>query len=464
MIRRLLPDAYAPSVFSIDYRMLRKMGFRALIFDIDNTLVPHGESATPKIERFFRYLHRLGFQTILLTNNDQARTRRFLKNIQTDYLCDAAKPDPVGFFRAAERLNCDAKEIVCIGDQMFIDTLGANRAGLRSIHVHYTVKPNEKQIGKKRYLEYAMLGIRHFLPEQFHTLDCAVRRTEHESLTERFRKFRRGEILFCDISPACYCISERKEILLRDMQNLRAHIRFAEHQSENELPCTVWTEHGNLIKRGNGIDPVLQQNKAENIALAAKTLDGLMIRPGETFSFWHTVGNTTKRRGYKDGRILANGILMPGVGGGLCNLGNTLHLLVLHSPLTVTEVHYHSDALAPDHGKRVPMSAGTSVSYNYIDFRFRNDTDQPFQLSVKVEGEEMYAALRCLHPIPYDYAITEEGHHFEKDGDTYYRVSKIYRETTDLRTGEVTDKTLIRDNRSEVMFDPAEIPAELLTQ
>jgi vancomycin resistance protein VanW len=155
---------------------------------------------------------------------------------------------------------------------------------------------------------------------------------------------------------------------------------------------------------------------------------------------------------------------MPGVGGGLCNLGNTLHLLVLHSPLTVTEVHYHSDALAPDHGKRVPMSAGTSVSYNYIDFRFRNDTDQPFQLSVKVEGEEMYAALRCLHPIPYDYAITEEGHHFEKDGDTYYRVSKIYRETTDLRTGEVTDKTLIRDNRSEVMFDPAEIPAELLTQ
>jgi vancomycin resistance protein VanW len=109
------------------------------------------------------------------------------------------------------------------------------------------------------------------------------------------------------------------------------------------------------------------------------------------------------------------------------------------------------------------MSAGTSVSYNYVDFRFRNDTDQPFQLSVQVEGERMYAALRCMRPLPYQYAITEEGHHFVKEGDLYYRVSKIYRETTDLRTGEVCEKTLIRDNHSEVMFDPAEIPAELLT-
>ena len=457
MIRNLLPDAYAPSVFSIDYKMLWQMGYRALIFDIDNTLVPHGEGATPKIERFFRYVHHLGFQTLLLTNNDEARTRRFLKNIQTDYLCDAAKPDPVGFFRAAERLNCDAKEIVCIGDQMFIDTLGASRAGLKSILVHFTVKKEESGIGKKRYLEYAMLGIRHFLPEQYHSLDCAVRPSEHEPLKKRIGKFRRGELLFCDISPACYRISEQKEILLRDVKNLREHVRYAECQSDTELPCTVYSLRGGLIKRGKDIDPVLQQNKAENIALAAKSLDNLMIRPGETFSFWHTIGNTTKRRGYKDGRIIANGRLMPGVGGGLCNLGNTLHLLVLHSPLTVTEVHYHSDALAPDHGVRVPMSAGTSVSYNYIDFRFRNDTDQPFQLSVQVEGETMYAALRCMHPIPYDYAITEEGHHFEKAGDKYYRVSKIYRETTDLRTGEMTEKKLIRDNRSEVMFDPSEL-------
>lgn len=76
---------------------------------------------------------------------------------------------------------------------------------------------------------------------------------------------------------------------------------------------------------------------------------------------------------------------MPGLGGGLCNLGNTIHLLVLHSPLTVTEFHSHSDALAPDHGKRVPFSSGTSVSYNYIDYRFKNNTDQNVQLLLGVK-------------------------------------------------------------------------------
>ncbi len=73
----------------------------------------------------------------------------------------------------------------------------------------------------------------------------------------------------------------------------------------------------------------------------------MMIHPGETFSFWKTVGKTTKKNGYKEGRIIKNNRLIAGVGGGLCNLGNTLHLLVLHSPLKVTEFHKHSNALAP---------------------------------------------------------------------------------------------------------------------
>ena len=59
------------------------------------------------------------------------------------------------------------------------------------------------------------------------------------------------------------------------------------------------------------------------------------------------------------------------VWGGLCNLANTLNLLVMHSPLKVTELHTHSDALSPDHGTRVPFGTGTSVSYNYVDYRFK---------------------------------------------------------------------------------------------
>ncbi len=59
------------------------------------------------------------------------------------------------------------------------------------------------------------------------------------------------------------------------------------------------------------------------------------------------------------------------MGGGLCNLANTINLLVLHSPLEITEFHTHSDALAPDDGERIPLKDGTCVGYNYIDYRFK---------------------------------------------------------------------------------------------
>lgn len=224
----------------------------------------------------------------------------------------------------------------------------------------------------------------------------------------------------------------------------------------------VFSYSSTLIKKGKGIDPVLQKNKARNIRLASAKINGLIIRPGETFSFWKTVGKTTKRRGYRDGRIIIGDKLMPGLGGGLCNLGNTIHLLVLHSPLTVTEFHSHSDALAPDHGKRVPFSSGTSVSYNYIDYRFKNNTDQNVQLLLWCEKGKLCGELRSEKEFPHYYEIIEENHHFHQEKEKFFRISQIYRNVIDRSTGKITDKELIRDNHSEVMYDYDQIPPELI--
>ena len=188
--------------------------------------------------------------------------------------------------------------------------------------------------------------------------------------------------LFCEISPTCYAISLQKEICKRHIKNFLSNEKFAKEIRSDALPNLVTDYNCGLIKRGPGIDPILQENKAVNIELACAKLNGLIIHPGEVFSFWITVGKTTKAKGYKDGRVIIKGKLIPGLGGGLCNLGNTIHYMVLHSPLTVVEFHHHSDALAPDHGKRVPFSSGTSISYNYIDYRFKNETQQDVQLKL----------------------------------------------------------------------------------
>ncbi len=268
--------------------------------------------------------------------------------------------------------------------------------------------------------------------------------------------------LFCEISPATYAIALQKQIITRHIKNCLSRERFAITRQQEPLPVVVWSESNNMIKRGPGIEMQLQLNKVKNIKLACSKIHGLIIKPGESFSFWKCVGKTSAKNGFSEGRVIKKGVLVAGVGGGLCNLANTINLLVMHSPLTITELHHHSDALAPDaDGKRVPYSAGTSVNYNFIDYRFRNDTSQPVQLLAWCDGDELKTELRTTMEFPFTYCLSEEDHHFhQEDNGKYYRISKIYRETRDRATGKLLSRHLQWNNHSEVMFDYNLIPRE----
>ena len=278
------------------------------------------------------------------------------------------------------------------------------------------------------------------------------------------KKLRNREMLFCDINPTCYQISLLKEILLRHMSDLCHGDKFAKRIEKQALPNIVSSHSSNMIKRGEGVNLESQQNKQVNIILACDKINGIVIRPNEVFSFWRTVGIAARKKGYQAGRVLIRDKLTTGVGGGLCNLANTIHLLVLHSPLEVTEFHHHSDALAPDEGGRVPFSAGTSVSYNNVDYRFRNNSDQDVQLLVWCEGEILYAELRSETAFPYSYRIVEEDHHFGKVGNEFYRISQIYKETFDPVTDTIIERELILDNKSPVMFDYSLIPKDQIRE
>lgn len=273
-------------------------------------------------------------------------------------------------------------------------------------------------------------------------------------------KFLKKEILFCDIHPICYNIAAQKEISKRYIQNHKSSKVFSETIQKDKLPNLVSSAQSGLIKKGKDIDPILQENKAENIRIASSKFNGIVIKPGETFSFWKLVGKISKKNGYKDGRVIIGDQIEAGMGGGLCNLANTLHLLILNSPLDVTEFHSHSDALAPDHGQHVPFATGTSIAYNYIDYRFINNTNQSFQIFVWCDENNLYGELRSEAELPWTYRLVEENHHFKKEDEKYYRISKIYRETLDRKTSEIIDRLLVLDNHSEVMYDYDLIPAD----
>jgi vancomycin resistance protein VanW len=159
MLKKYYPGGYAPSVFAIDYQKLYELGYRGIVFDIDSTLVPHGGDSTPEVDALFREIHAAGLKTLLLTNNDEERVLRFIRNIDTLYICDADKPAPAGYFKAVEMLGVEKSQVIYIGDQVFIDIVGANGAGIDSILVHYILHEGETKLGIKRRLEMPVLWL-----------------------------------------------------------------------------------------------------------------------------------------------------------------------------------------------------------------------------------------------------------------------------------------------------------------
>lgn len=262
--------------------------------------------------------------------------------------------------------------------------------------------------------------------------------------------------LFCQLSPACYKISLKKEYLLRDVKDLLGREIFASQKAE-PFPVLVKAHSSEILRKLSGVDMELQRNKAVNLKLAGDKINGVVINPGETFSFWRLVGEPSAEKGYLDGLVINNGKLERGTGGGLCQLANLIHWLVLNSPLTVTELHHHSDALFPDSGRRVPFGTGTGVFYKNVDYRFRNDTDVPVQLLIWQNGGKLRGELRSCSAFPYVYRITEENQGYTEEDGVFYRISQVYRLTLD-RTRNIVNRELVLDNHSKVMYDYSLIP------
>ena len=263
-----------------------------------------------------------------------------------------------------------------------------------------------------------------------------------------------GRKLFCELCPFAYRLSTEKEILKRRLKDVRTKTLFAKERTETLLPVTVY-QHNSLIRRRLGnVDMQLQENKATNLALAVSHIDGLIIKPGETFSVWKTVGRTTKRKGYKEGLTIAKGQPSKGIGGGMCQLSNLIHWLVLHSDLTITEHHHHDGLdLFPDFGRQIPFGTGTSISYNYIDYRFRNDTANTYQLRIWVDGEYLRGELRSTEQQPHTFHIHAENEYFSREEGVVYRNGQVFRDIIDRNTGQCIESQLIRTNHARVMYE-----------
>lgn len=175
LLNRFYPWETADSVFSIDYEKLYRLGYRGILFDIDNTLVLHGADSNEEVDALFRRLHSMGLQTLLLSNNSEERILRFLAHIDSPYLAEAGKPAPAGYLRALEILGLPKEQVLVIGDQIFTDVYGANRCGVASILVRFLRRDGERKIGKRRWVEKFLLLCYRLDRASCHRLGCIIK-------------------------------------------------------------------------------------------------------------------------------------------------------------------------------------------------------------------------------------------------------------------------------------------------
>lgn len=157
MFQQFYPKEYYESTYEIPFEAYYQKGYRGVLFDVDNTLVEHDQPVTPRAKKLFERLRETGFETCVISNNKDYRVKPFADAVHTDFVYKAGKPSPRGYQEGMRRMGTDVSTTLFVGDQIFTDVWGANRAGIYSILVRQIARHEEIQIVLKRILEKVVL-------------------------------------------------------------------------------------------------------------------------------------------------------------------------------------------------------------------------------------------------------------------------------------------------------------------
>lgn len=255
-------------------------------------------------------------------------------------------------------------------------------------------------------------------------------------------------------SPLRQILGREYFILKRKTRWYLGRERWARQRVEKELSYTFKEHRSFLLRPLRDVDMWLQHNKVTNLRLAIGQMNGLLIRPGETFSLWKLVGRPTEGKGYLTGLVLNNGNISEGVGGGLCQLGNLLYWMTLHTPLVVKERWRHSYDVFPDVNRTLPFGSGATLAYNYIDLQLANQTNQTFQINLWLSDTHLHGAIRSDTPSQYNYEVFETDHAFSYQWwGGYTRHNRIWRRIADRSTREERVE-LVTENHAIMMYEP----------
>ena len=236
--------------------------------------------------------------------------------------------------------------------------------------------------------------------------------------------------------------------------------RYARRMDTERLPFVLFEARSQLINLHTGCDMQLQKNKVFNLKLAARTIDHVVVEPGETFSFYWLARHADREQPYREGLALRYGKLVGSYGGGLCQLSNLLYWAFLHTPLTVTERHGHRVEAFPSADSDLPQGVDATLNEGWKDLRARNDTGFRMQIEIDFDERHLIVRMRSDRAARFRYDVfNEDVRYIRRDGHVIQR-APVCRRERDLRTGrERTVRLYV--NETEIGYPlPEDTPVE----
>lgn len=231
-------------------------------------------------------------------------------------------------------------------------------------------------------------------------------------------------------------------------------VRFALNKSSSFYPHIIFSHRTPLIRKLKNVDMWMQYNKITNLSIAIEKLNGIIIRPGEIFSYWRLIGRPTKRKGYKEGMVLYYGGFKPGIGGGLCQLSNLIYWMTLHTELKVVERYRHSFDVFPDVSRTQPFGSGATCVYNYRDLQIYNDTETSYQLHIYMDNDHLNGEWRAIEKNEISYEVYEKKHWITHEyWGGYIRHNEIYRRVL-KHNGDLKADEYVSENHALMMYSP----------
>ena len=271
---------------------------------------------------------------------------------------------------------------------------------------------------------------------------------------------------------------QRKKFFYYKMQ--KDGCLYAKKTADNLFPNLVFEASIPMLNEKSGFDVKYQINKIHNLKLAARTINHVVIRPDETFSFWQLVRWADRQEKYKDGLNLVNGKIVAAYGGGLCMLSDMLFWMFLHTPLTIVERHGHAvksfpettEALAAgmvatemiaagmSAAETLPAGTDAAVVEGWLDLKVRNDTDNTFQIELDFDDKYMYGRILSKEDVGITYSVFNCSVSYKRQDGRIYQTAAVCRTETDRKSGRQR-KTELYVNKCEIAYRlPADIKIE----